>query len=91
MITGWQDVVGYGVIAVMFVAFLLMFAGYAILVRQALRSSDRKRMLRLIFGSVEHQEELNPRGRQLIYTGAAIGGVIFAGLAVLYLVFCAVR
>ena len=82
MITGWQDVAAYGVIGIMGVAFLFILAGYVILVRQALRSPDRKRMLKSIFGGRENQDELDPRGRKLIYIGAAIGAVVFTILTI---------
>jgi hypothetical protein len=55
-----------------------MISGYAILVRQAFASPNRKQMLKGIFWSLDDGGfALNPRGKKLIYTGAALGLAAF--------------
>ncbi|MGC4043384.1 MAG: hypothetical protein QM758_06235 [Armatimonas sp.] len=92
MINGSTNIVAYivfyGVLGMMLFTFGCMVAGYTILIRQARRSPDRARLMKLIYSSV-HDPELDQRGRSLIVLGAGIGVCIGAFLLCLSLVWVA--
>ena len=77
MIRSTGDILAYGVIGIMLFASCCIVAGYTILIRQALRSPERKRLMKLILQSSRGQEhELDSRGLNLIHLGAGIGAVV---------------
>ena len=62
--------------------FLCMATGFTILIIQALKSSDRRRMLWKVLSLPDSPEGLDPRGLKLIFAGACIGVVLFAALCI---------
>ncbi|HTE18857.1 MAG TPA: hypothetical protein VK689_10825 [Armatimonadota bacterium] len=78
MIRGWNDVIALGVLGLLLIAFGLISSGYLVLLREAFASPDRARMLRLVWDWRGHEHELDPRGLRLIFSGAAIGAVVFS-------------
>ena len=87
MIKAPSDVLAYVLIGIMLCAFSMMVYGYAILLRQALCSGARLASLKRVWNwrGVEHL--VDERGRQWIYRGAIIAGIVFGVVSLLLLVY----
>ena len=65
----------YGIFALiaLLASFALMVSGYAVLIKQALESDDRRRGLKLVWNWRGHEHEMDRRGMWLIFLGAVTG------------------
>lgn len=82
MIKSPADVLGYCVVAVMLYAFGCGVYGYAVLLRQAYHSADRRLALRRVWDWRGNEHLMDSRGLACIYRCARIGAVLFSLLFV---------
>lgn len=68
-----NDLLGIALISPLALAFLLMAGGYAVLLRQALKSTDRQASLKRVWDWRGQEHLMDRSGLRLIFGGAVTG------------------